>query len=359
MGLKSLEITGFRNLHQVNLLANEDLNLITGSNAAGKTSLLESIFYLSYGRSFRHSHTKDLISYDHDFFRLISDLDTNASRIGIEKNFKDQIIRVNRKPVTRISELSSLLPVLVLHPDSHQLITAGPDNRRQFMDWGVFHVEHTFIHSWKMYKRALSQRNASLRTRQTDKLCSLWDTELVQHALIIEKLRNEYLNQIIEIVDNLSVDLFPGHSIKLEHKRGWPEDVSFSDNLVNNLLKDRDKGFTQSGPHRADIKITVDGKSAQTSISRGQQKKLVSLLKIAQLTLFSNQSDQKCVLLFDDLPAELDLDNQNKIMKILSGLNIQLFVTAISDSLIDCNSWNSYKVFHVEHGVVTEKVNEN
>ncbi|MCW9046442.1 MAG: DNA replication/repair protein RecF [Gammaproteobacteria bacterium] len=356
MGLKSLEITGFRNLQQVNLIANEDLNLIVGSNAAGKTSLLESIFFLSYGRSFRHSQTKDLISYEHDFFRLISDLDTLGSRIGIERSLKEQTIRINRQTVNRTSDLATLLPVLVIHPDSHQLISAGPDNRRKYMDWGVFHVEHKFIHSWKMYKKALGQRNAALRLRQSDKLCQLWNKELLQHALIIENLRNDYLKQIRDIVNDLSEELFPGHVINLEHKRGWPEELSFADHLSHNLLKDRDKGFTQSGPHRADIKITVDGKSAQTSISRGQQKKLVSLLKIAQLTLFSDSSEQKCILLYDDLPAELDLHNQNKIMKILSELNIQIFITAISDDLINYKSWQSYKVFHVEHGEVKEKI---
>ena len=354
MGLKSLEITGFRNLDQVNMKPDQNLNIITGANAAGKTSLLESIFYLSYGRSFRHSKTKDLISYDHDFFRLITDLYSIDTRIGIERNLKDQTIRVNRKSIFKISELSTLLPVLVLHPDSHQLISAGPDNRRQFMDWGVFHVEHDFINSWKNYKKALSQRNASLRMRQSNKLCALWDNELVEHALNIEKYRNQYLNQLVDNVNLLSGELFPKHSIKIDHKRGWPDDISFKDNLTNNLEKDREKGFTQSGPHRADLKITVNGKSAQTSISRGQQKKLVSLLKIAQLTLFSKTSDQQCILLFDDLPAELDHENQFKIMNILSNLNIQLFITSIENELIEYKTWESYKVFHVEHGVVTE-----
>ena len=358
MGLKSLQVLGFRNLKQVHLEPDTDLNIIIGANAAGKTSLLESIFYLSYGRSFRNSQAKDLISYDHDFFRLISELDTATTRIGIERSLKDQTIRVNRQAITRISELSTLLPILVLHPDSHQLISSGPENRRQFMDWGVFHVEHNFIHSWKSYKKALSQRNASLRLRQSDKLCMLWNNELIEHALIIEKSRNDYLNKIIDIVSTLSVDLFPDHNIILEHKRGWPEDISFKDHLSNNLEKDKDKGYTQSGPHRADIRITVDGKSAQSSISRGQQKKLVSLLKIAQLTLFSKLSKQKCVLLFDDLPAELDDDNQNRIMTILSKLNIQLFITAIEDNLVDYKSWNSYKVFHVEHGEVKEKTSK-
>jgi len=120
------------------------------------------------------------------------------------------------------------------------------------------------------------------------------------------------------------------------------------------LSKDRDKGYTQSGPHRADIKILVDGQGAQSSISRGQQKKLGTLFKIAQLMLFSENSSNKCVLLFDDLPAELDKANQNKIMSILSKLNIQLFITAINAEQIDCRDWIHHKVFHVERGEINE-----
>jgi len=354
MGLSSLDIVDFRNLHSVKIKPDAGLNLIVGENAAGKTSLLEAIFYLSYGRSFRSSQTKHLIYYNENLFRLICKLDDNT-HIGLERNLKDQTIRVNRQAISRISELSTLLPVSVLHPDSHQLISAGPENRRQFMDWGVFHVEHQFIYSWKKYKKALSQRNAALRQQQPDKLCILWNTELIEHALIIEKYRMSYLQKINELVKVLSHELFPSHDISLTYKRGWPDDISYEAYLINNIHKDKEKGFTQSGPHRADIKIMIDGLSAQTSISRGQQKKLVCLLKIAQLTLFSQLSDRRCILLFDDLPAELDESNQNKIMAILSRLNIQLFITAIKADQIDCQFWNKYKVFHVEHGSIMEK----
>jgi len=354
MGLAKLDITDFRNLHSIQLYPDSGLNLIIGENAAGKTSLLESIFYLSYGRSFRSAKTKHLISNDTEFFRLFCQLDDSTTNIGLERNLKDQTIRVNRQSISRISELSTLLPVLVLHPDSHQLISAGPENRRQFMDWGVFHVEHHFIHSWKKYKKSLSQRNAALRMQQSDKLCALWNTELIEHALLIEKYRLDYLQQINLLVNELSQDLFPGHEISLSYKRGWPDDIQYDEYLIKNLHKDREKGFTQSGPHRADIKITVDGMSAQSSISRGQQKKLVSLLKIAQLSLFSKSSTRRCILLFDDLPAELDQNNQNKIMLILSRLNIQLFITAIKADQIDCQYWPDYKVFHVEHGAIKE-----
>ncbi|VAW65998.1 DNA recombination and repair protein RecF [hydrothermal vent metagenome] len=354
MGLSSLEINHFRNLQSVKIKPDADLNLIIGKNAAGKTSLLEAIFYLSYGRSFRSSQIKHLIAYDEASFRLICNLDDTTTRIGLQRDFKEQTIRVNREPISRISELSTLLPVLVLHPDSHQLITAGPENRRQFMDWGVFHVEHHFIVSWKKYKKALSQRNAALRLQQPDKLCSLWNKELIEHALLIEKYRRTYLNEISEKVEQLSKELFPDILISLTYKRGWPDDIDFEDYLNQSLFKDRDKGFTQSGPHRADIKITVNGKSAQSSISRGQQKKLVSLLKIAQLSFFSKLSERRCILLYDDLPAELDESNQNKILSILSKLNIQLFVTAIERHQINYKNWKSHKVFHVEHGNITE-----
>lgn len=354
MGLNRLEIQSFRNLHSVLIEPDEGLNLITGENAAGKTSLLEAIFYMSYGRSFRSSHIKHLISHDFDYFRLMGNLVENDIRIGIERHIDTQLIRVNQKTVKKTSELSTLLPVLVLHPDSHQLISSGPDHRRQFMDWGVFHVEHQFIHSWKKYKTALSQRNAALRLGQSDKLCSLWDAELLEHAQVIQGLRLNYLESIQKITDQLALELFPGHTIQLNYKRGWPSDIEYADYLNSNLAKDRDKGFTQSGPHRADIKILVDGQAAQSSISRGQQKKLVTLLKIAQLMLFSQTSSNKCILLFDDLPAELDKDNQNKIMSILSKLNIQLFITTIDAQQIDCQHWDKYKVFHVEHGGIKQ-----
>jgi len=354
MSLTRLEIKSFRNLHSALIEPDEGLNLITGENAAGKTSLLEAIFYMSYGRSFRSSQIKHLITHDVEYFRLMANLAENNTRIGIERHTDSQLIRVNKKTINKASELSALLPVLVLHPDSHQLISSGPDHRRQFMDWGVFHVEHQFLDSWKKYKTALSQRNAALRMGQSDRLCSLWNTELLVHARIIESSRLKYLQSIQELTNELALELFSDHSIQLGYKRGWPTEVEYEDYLTNNLSKDRDKGFTQSGPHRADVKILVDGQAAQSSISRGQQKKLVTLLKIAQLMLFSKSSSNKCVLLFDDLPAELDSDNQNKIMSILSKLNIQLFITAIDAQQIDCQYWKQHKVFHVEQGEIRE-----
>jgi len=355
MGLLSLDLLNFRNLKSVQFEPNPGLNIVIGENGAGKTNLLEAIYYLSYGRSFQRLHAKHLITQNEAFFRLLCKLNDGSSHVGLERNLKEQSIRINSESISRISELSTLLPVVILHPDSHQLISSGPDHRRQFMDWGVFHVEHLFINAWKNYKKTLSQRNAALRLQHTDAMCSLWNRELVEYATIIEQLRLKYLNQLILTVDVLSKILFPEQKISLVYKRGWPNEVNYKDYLNNNLHKDKERGFTQSGPHRADIVITVDGNPAQSSISRGQQKKLVCLLKIAQLTLFAQTTKRRCILLFDDLPAELDKGNQKKIMTILSELDIQIFITAIKSSDVECSDWDEHAVFHVEHGVVEKQ----
>ena len=356
MSLSHLEVSQFRNLHQVSIEPDAELNIITGCNAAGKTSLLESIFYLSYGRSFRQGQYRDLIMNDHDYFRLVSKVNhkQQLSSIGIQRGSKEQLIRINQQTITRLSDLSFLLPVIALHPDSHQLITAGPENRRHFMDWGLFHVEQSFFQVWKNYRKALSQRNAALRSHQDDSFCSLWSQALVENAQKIDQFRCHYLQKLNDRLVIFAQQIFPDSIVSLEYKKGWAEDVSYQSHLEKNLYRDREKGFTQSGPHRSDIKIKLDNQSAQTAISRGQQKKLVALLRLAQMDLFSEHTDRRCVLIYDDLPAELDADNRRILMQILAGMKVQLFVTAIEAEQLDYSHYSSAKMFHVEHGAVSQ-----
>ena len=356
MSLQSLDITQFRNLHQIKIETDAGLNIITGLNAAGKTSLLEAIFYLSYGRSFRSSQARDLIENNYDFFRLVARVQSSQGihTLGIQKSSKEQIIRIDKQNVYSLSELSSLLPVIALHPDSHQLIASGPEFRRQYLDWGVFHVEHSFITCWKDFKKALSQRNAALRTHQPDRICSLWHQAICDNAEKIHRYRLAYLEKLQQSLDEISSKLFEHNHVSIEYRRGWSEDLAYLHYLETHLSRDREKGFTQAGPHRADLKIRLDDKSAQTSISRGQQKKLVTLLKLAQLDVFVKNSDKTCILLFDDLPAELDENNRKILMSMLARMNVQLFITAIEAEQLDCSAWSRYKMFHVEHGVIAE-----
>ena len=260
------------------------------------------------------------------------------------------MVRANQKPVQRVADITAIFPVLAIHPDSYRLITGSPAERRSYLDWGVFHVEHGFFESWQRYKKALSQRNAALKARQKRAYCQLWDRELDQAAQHIHSRREHYADQLEPFLLRLIEQFFPNQHVKLEYRRGWKSDQSLLAVLDQTIERDLRRGATQAGPHRADILIQVDGKSAQTGISRGQQKVLVALLKLAQAQHFTQVATRHCILLYDDLAAELDLQHRKQILSVLQTMPIQLFLTAIEPEQIDLQQWPDVCMFHVEQG---------
>jgi DNA replication and repair protein RecF len=353
LSLKQLEVLNFRNLQQVSIEPGAKLNIITGENAAGKTNLLECIHYLSFTKSFRTAQTRDLIMYQQPFFRLVGRLQHPPTVLGIQKSSQEQVIRINQQAVNRTADLAAVFPVVTIHPDSHQLISSGPEYRRQYLDWGVFHVEHQYLKVWKDYRTALSQRNAALRNHQPDKLCCLWDQALIEAAQKMEFMRQTYLGKLGTSIQQILPILFPNAELLVEYRPGWQSATGFGGYLSENLPKDKDKGFTQGGPHRADLRIKLNNKPVQTAISRGQQKKLVAMLKLAQMDVFSQNSDKTCVLLYDDLPAELDAENRSKLLRLVAGLPVQVFISAIEANQLDISAWDNMKMFHVEHGNIS------
>lgn len=359
MHLMQLQVRNFRNLREVDLKPVSGVNLITGKNASGKTSLLESIYYLSHVRSFRTPYVTDLIHRNSEqlqvFARIFIDSE-NEFPIGIRRSKNKLEARVNRQAVHRVADMATQFPVQAIHPDSYKLITGSPSQRRQYLDWGVFHVEHGFFEAWQRYKRALLQRNAALKSRQDDTYCELWDKELAQTAGYIDKLRKTYLLGLQPCLEEMIALFFPGQEVELAYKRGWSNEQELADLLRSELKKDRFKGFTRHGPHRAELLIRVDGQSAQTGISRGQQKVLVALLRLAQARQFMETTGRTCVLLYDDLAAELDSQHREKILSVLVKMRAQLFLTAIEPGQIDLSRWNEKKTFHVEHGNLKELI---
>lgn len=356
MLLKQLQIKGFRNLQETQITPINGVNLILGDNASGKTSILEAIYYLSHVRSFRTQYVTDLIFRQNSYLQLVASVETNDGNtipFGIRRSRNKSEIRVNKNPVIRVSDIAAQFPVLAIHPDSYKLITGSPAQRRQFIDWGVFHVEHGFFQAWKRFKKALSQRNAALKSRQKFDVCQLWNPGICDSANHIDQLRSQYFQKLTPYLSDLTRQFFPQDTVTIEYKRGWPLDKELSELLETNIQKERLKGYTYYGPHRAEVLIKVNGQSAQTCISRGQQKTLVALMRLAQAMQFSQVTDKSCVLLYDDLAAELDSLHRNKILSVLSTMDIQLFLTAIERDQIDLSDWPDSKLFHVEHGVIS------
>ena len=355
MHLSHLKILDFRNLVDVELDPCAGVNLISGKNASGKTSLLESIYYLSHLRSFRTPNLNDLINNNASRMELFAsaiDSAGNQIPIGISRSKQKLDVRANHRNIRRIADITSILPVMAIHPESYRLITGNPRERRAYIDWGVFHVEHGFFESWQRYKRALSQRNAALRSDQRMSYCRLWDKELDQSAHHIDKLRRAYIEALESYISGLLQQFFPDQLVSFDYKRGWKSDLSLLEVLRRTQERDRTRGFTQSGPHRADLEIQIDGKSAQTGISRGQQKVLVALLRLAQIQHYTQSAKRHCILLYDDLAAELDDHFRSLILSVLHKMPVQTFLTAIEPEQIDLDGWSDVCVFHVEHGSV-------
>jgi DNA replication and repair protein RecF len=211
-------------------------------------------------------------------------------------------------------------------------------------------VEHGFFRAWQRFNKSLLQRNAALKSRQKADVCQMWNLEICNNANYIDQLRQQYFAALQPHIQELTQQFFINDSIEIEYRRGWPVDIELSELLEKNLHKERLKGYTYYGPHRAEITIKVNGQSAQTCISRGQQKTLVALMRLAQAIHFTGVTNKSCVLLYDDLAAELDEYHRVMILSVLSRMNIQLFLTAIEEHQIDLSAWPVKKMFHVEHG---------
>lgn len=359
MYLTQLDICQVRNLQNVSIIPGKRYNYIFGENGSGKTSLLEAIYLLSLARSFRTNHIKQVISHNSDFLRVFARLnladDVKNTTIGIERTKLKTRIRINGTDSQNVAELSSLLPIQIINPDVHKLLEQGPKMRRQFVDWGVFHVEHQFLHTWQQYYRVLKQRNAGLRKKLPGKVVSTWDPQLIDLAKKITLDRESYISHFLPYF-NIYVEKLIGLKVEIKYHRGWNNEFSLTDTLAKSFEKDVYRGFTASGPHRADLQILYNGFPVQEVFSRGQHKLLVCAMRLSQISYLEKELGQKCVILVDDLSAELDEKHRQRLLELLIDTQAQLFLTATERDSIRLPMENNSKMFHVEHGILKEVV---
>ncbi len=352
----SLEIDNFRNLQKAKLSCSPGLNLILGENASGKTSLLEALYYLGRARSFRTRRPQELIYTGQNDFRIVAMMsESEGGRIvpvGIQHSAQSFSARIDGSPARSLAQLALQVPVLLLNPDSHRLLEGGPQQRRRFMDWGLFHRGDGFLTAWKRYGVALRNRNAALRSRLADRGIDAWDQELVLAAATLDPMRNTFCKALEEALAPLIEATLGRVALKVDYRRGWTQEQDLLDLLRASRNQDKRYGHTRVGPHRADFVVKVDGRAASEHLSRGQQKLLVIALVLAQACLYRIHKDQPCILLVDDLPAELDNRHRDKVMACLAGLDLQLFITAIEEGLLDTSLWQAARVLRMDQGRV-------
>ena len=333
MILTQIEIGQFRNIEQAQLSPCPGFNLLSGHNGAGKSAVLEAIHCLSSGHSFRTRKVKELIRHNQDSFVLTSQMidhsGEHAHRTGLQRSRDGTTsLRLDYEPLSSMSQITQMMPVKALTPDSHRLIQDGPSGRRQFMDWGTFHVEPTFFPIWKHFRRALAQRNQALKDGAQDSEIDSWDEQIIDAGSELTDMRKDYIAQLgVELQKQLE-EMETVFHVEHHFKQGWTEDMSLADALARSRSNCRRFRTTTVGPHRADLQIDASGHPAKQVLSRGQQKTLIYALHMAQLNLLNRLSENRAIVLCDDLKAELDKDQYVKILTQLEKQQSQVFLTA-------------------------------
>ena len=358
MTVHRLQIHQFRNIRQQSLTPSPHINIFYGNNGAGKTSVLEAVFFLTHGRAFRASRTHSLVNRGSQYTAVQADLGDSHTPVGIQRTRTGESkISIAGDQVHTLAELVNLAPVQVLNSDAFQLLDGSPGNRRQFLDWGVFHVEQTFFPAWRNLQKALKSRNSLLRSgKLDDRELEAWTREFVQFAEQVDTLRENYLTAFQEAFKSLVVAFGADPELRLSYYRGWDRQQSLASVLSNSIERDRKSGFTHAGPQRADLRIKLGKDNAVDLLSRGQQKIVVSALKLAQgLFLHQRKSHKRCIYLLDDLPAELDNLHLARVCHVLEDMDAQVFISCIDPTQV-MTCWqdkNKVRMFHVEHGEVS------
>lgn len=361
MSLSRITVTAVRNLQPVTLSPSPRINILHGANGSGKTSLLEAVHLLGLARSFRSARLQPVIQYDQSsctVFGQVQLAEGIVANLGISRDRQGELqIRIDGQNARSAAQLADLLPLQLINPDSFRLLEGAPKIRRQFLDWGVFHVEHRFLQAWQRLQKALRQRNSWLRHGTLDTASqAAWDRELCSASEEIDGYRRAYIQALKPVFERTLAELLKLEGLTLSYYRGWDKERALSEVLTASLPRDQQLGHTQAGPQRADLRLRLAGHNAAEILSRGQQKLVVCALRIAQGHLVNERKRGQCIYLVDDLPSELDEQHRRALCRLLEELHCQVFITCVDHELLS-EGWHKdtpVAMFHVEHGRITQ-----
>ncbi len=354
MQVTRLDIAGLRRFERVQLTPAPGLNLITGDNGAGKTSVLEALHLMAYGRSFRGRVRDGLIRSGSDAVEVFVEWQEQGRtrKAGLRHTGQAWEGRLDGGAVGHLGDLCAALAVVTFEPGSHALVMGGGEPRRRFLDWGLFHVEQDFLTLWRRYARALKQRNALLKARVRDGQLDAWEAELAEAGEPLTRRRQHYLDQLQPHLQALVTTLLPAAGASaLAFLPGWRRDeLALADALL--LVRERDlaAGFTSVGPHRADWRIDYVDLPGREGLSRGQAKLTALAALLAQAALHAQRKGEWPVLALDDLGSELDRVHQQRVMQWLLQSRAQVFVTGTEPPPGLLALGAPLTQFHVEHG---------
>lgn len=357
MLLTQLKLTDFRGFAQLEWQPGPAINLITGDNGAGKTSLLEALHLVAHGRSFRARVGDGLIRRGQPHLELVLSWQRQGRQhqAGLRHSGREWQARLDREDVVALSELCAALAVISYEPGSQSLISGGAELRRRFLDWALFHVEPDFLGQWRRYARALRQRNQLLKEQAaTVDLLASWESEMASAGERLCALRRAGMEQLNPRIAKLAASFLPELGApSTSFLPGWNQGRwSLAEALEQTRHRDLHLGYSSLGPHRADWRIEFPGLDSRAMLSRGQTKLLALCCVLAQAQLLTATLGEPPILCLDDLASELDGSHLARVVAHLADTGAQIFITGTRWPQPEC--WQNLDParFHVEHGQV-------
>ncbi len=349
MAVERFTAQRFRCLENIEIEPGPDVTLVYGANASGKTSLLEALAYLGRGKSFLGAPLGNLIQHGQADFVLHGRTrrDGRSISIGVRNSREGLEVRVDGEPGGGAAALALTLPLQVVDPAVHGLVSGGPDERRRFLDWLTFHVEHGYGDVWRQFRRALKQRNVLLRAEAAGKELEPWTVEVGRLGEIVSEHRQRAFDRVRGRLEQRAGALLEA-AVGFEYRRGWVGEGTLLDYLLAHEQRDREQGNTQHGPHRAELSLRVDDRVARRLVSRGQQKLLASAMILGATEAVQEELGQRLLLLLDDPAAELDQRSVGRLFQAALDTGAQIIATSLSRDALPLP--DRTRVFHVEHG---------
>lgn len=366
MNLKSLSLVNYRNFEDLQLEFSSKINCFIGNNGVGKTNILDSIYYLSFCKSWLNPIDTQNIRHSQDFFLIkglynLADEDLSIScglKRGRKKSFKH-----NAKEYDKLSDHIGLIPLVTVSPYDANLILGGSEDRRKFIDGVISQFDKDYLQSLIKYNRALSQRNQLLkqfaqnRSFDADSL-AVWNDQLVLHGRIIHKKRADFIENLSPIFQKYYQFISSEkEQVRLKYRSQLSGD-DFIDLIRKNTSKDRAVQYTTVGTHKDDLIFELSNYPLKKNASQGQQKTYLIALKLAQFDYIKNISKLKPILLFDDIFDKLDAKRVEQIIKLVADAHFgQIFITDTNkerlNRILNKISIN-YKLFEID-----EELKEN
>lgn len=350
--IKQIKLDGFRCYDAVQLIFSERINLFYGDNGAGKTSVLEAIYWLSTGKSFRSKKNKVLINQHKSELVLFAELSDHQSPIkhslgiSFNKSNKKQI-RLDKQSINNQSQVAHLLPVVSIDPDSYLFIDKTPQFRRSFLDWLVFHVKPEYLSIWSNTTRCQKQLNVLYKSKQQD-LLPQWEQQYIQFATQLNELRQHVFNDLTQSVSNKVKSFIPEITgFNLSFKQGWSEGLTLGELLEKERPKNLLYGSLFSGVHKMDIKCQVKQQPAQDLLSRGQKKLISIIFYFSFIELLAEKTGNDPLIVIDDMDAELDISKTKLLCDFIMQASNQVFISSVDPKKVT-DILDDVGVFHVK-----------